>query len=580
MRSVKFLIGLCAVLPPLAVQAQVDAGTLLNQQQHQQQRLPQQLPDAQRQAQQPALTAPAGQKITLKAVRFTGAVQLASDAELQAVVASSIGKELDFAGLEQLAARVTDLLKAKGWFLARAYLPRQDITDGLIEIAILAGRLDGSQGQTESYRLAINDKNPLRIDPSRLTAIAARQLPPGATVRMDQLERALLLINDLPGITARARLEPGTQADSTRVVLDALEGPLFGASAWVDNYGSADTGVNQVNLAAQLNDPTRRGDQASLSVTHTEGLDLARLGYTVPLGSDGLKLSGNLSSMSYEVIRGTGLIAGLKGSSTTSGVNLSYPYLRSRAANLNTNLGYTNKALKDESNAGTLRDKRLDNWSLGLSGDSVDALAGGGYNAAGLTWTQGRVDLSRNPGDASADASSYATQGSFDKWGYNLTRLQKLPGAFTLFANLSGQATGKNLDSSEKFILGGPNGVRAYPGSEAMGDAGWLANLELRYDVPAATPLGQLQLSGFYDSGHITLHHDTKGVTIPTATGDNSYGLAGWGLAVNLSKPGSYSVRLGWAKKLGDNPGRSLTGLDADSSADSSRLWLQATFSF
>jgi hemolysin activation/secretion protein len=580
MRPVQLLIGLCAVISPLAVQAQVDAGTLLNQQQRQQQRLPERLPDAQRPAQQPALTAPAGQKITLKAVRFTGAVQLTSEAELQAVVAPSIGKELDFAGLEQLAARVTDLLKAKGWFLARAYLPRQDITGGQIEIAILAGRLDGSTNQTESYRLVANDKSPLRIDPSRLTAIAARQLPPGATVRMDQLERAMLLMNDLPGITARAHLEPGTEADSTRVVLNALEGPLFAANAWVDNYGSADTGVNQLNLAAQLNDPTHRGDQASLSLTHTEGLDLARLGYVLPLGADGLKLSGNLSSMSYEVIRGTGLIAGLKGNSTTSGLNLTYPYLRSRAANLNTSLGYTHKALKDESAAGTLRDKRLDNWSLGLSADSVDRLGGGGYNAAGLTWTQGQVDLSRNAGDASADAASYATQGSFNKWGYNLTRLQKLPGAITLFATLSGQATDKNLDSSEQFILGGPNGVRAYPGSEAMGDAGWLANLELRYDLPGATPLGQLQLTGFYDSGHITLHHDAKGVTIPTATGDNSYGLAGWGLAVNLTKPGRYSVRAGWARKIGDNPGRSLTGLDADSSADTSRLWLQATFSF
>ena len=98
--------------------------------------------------------------------------------------------------------------------------------------------------------------------------------------------------------------------------------------------------------------------------------------------------------------------------------------------------------------------------------------------------------------------------------------------------------------------------------------------------MPSATPLGQLQLIGFFDTGRITLHENTNGIAIPTATGRNSYSLSGWGLGANLGKTGSHALRLSWARKIGSNPGRSASGLDADSRADQSRLWLQAMLWF
>ena len=158
--------------------------------------------------------------------------------------------------------------------------------------------------------------------------------------------------------------------------------------------------------------------------------------------------------------------------------------------------------------------------------------------------------------------------------------LQKLPGALSLWASLSGQMAQKNLDSSEKFILGGPNGVRAYSGSEGSGDDGWLGTLEVRYDMPGGTALGQAQLFGFYDTGAITLHKDAGNVPITTASAQNRYGLAAWGLGISLSKTSSHALRIVWARKVGDNPGRSTAGLDADGRADAARLWLQATLWF
>lgn len=578
-RSPIFCLTALAVTSAFA-QPVPDAGALQNQQQRQEKRIPDRLPEVEREVARPALKAEQGQKVLIKRIRFTGATQLASEAELQAVVADAIGKELDFSGIQQLAAKVTGFLKGKGHFLARAYLPHQDLTDGVLEMVLLEGRLDGRNGKTKPFVLVPDTKAPLRINPERIEAIAANSMVAGATAREEDIERPMLLINDLPGIAARASLEPGEEADSTRVIVTAQEGPLFGGSVWVDNYGNRDTGDLQTNFSLELSDPLRIGDRLGVTGTHTEGLNLARLAYGLPIGSQGLKLNASITGMEYEIIRGTGKTAGLEGTSITTNLGLSYPFIRSRNANLYGSFGYTGKALKDESLAGTLRDKRLDSWSIGLSGDRLDGFAGGGVNSGNITLSTGELDLSRNAADAASDRSTYGSQGSFNKLGYGLSRLQRLPGAFTLFANFAGQYTGDNLDSSEKFILGGPYGVRAYPGSEAMGDSGWLANLELRYDLPSGTPWGNLQFATFVDTGYITLHSDAKGLPIATATGRNSYALSGWGVGANLVKYGSHSVRFGWASKIGSNPGRSVSGLDADSRNDKSRVWLQASIWF
>jgi len=560
--------------------AQPDAGTLLNQEQRSQQRLPNRLPEAQSPSTPPALKDTGGARVVVKSVRFTGALELASEPVLQALVAPSIGKELDFAELEKLARSVTSFLRSKGWMLAQAYLPKQDVTEGYIEIAVRAGRLDGSNGQGEPFVLVPGGKKPLRMDTARLKAIAAARLPAGAVVNEAELERAMLLMNDLPGISARARLEPGSEADSSRVTVDVEEGPLLTSSLGLDGYGNRDTGMVQLGFSAQLNDLSGMGDQASANATHSEGLDLVRLGYTLPAGRQGLKLGASWSGMQYQIRNGTGLAAGLKGESDTTGLTLSYPLLRSRSNNVYATLGFTHKALKDESLVGVLRDKRVNVWNAALSGDALDTRGGGGLTAWNAGLTTGQLNLDGVPADAAADAAGYDAQGHFDKLNYGFSRLQKLPGAFTAFASVSGQAAGKNLDSSEKFLLGGPNGVRAYPGSEGSGDTGWLANFEVRYDLPGSTSLGQMQVFGFYDTGHISLHNDPKNIAIATASGQNSYGLAGWGLGGTLSKSGSHLVRLVWARKIGNNPASTTSGLDADGQADTSRIWLQATLWF
>ncbi len=564
-------------LPALA-QAPADAGSLLRQQEQLEQKLPQRFPDAEApEIVRPALKEVAGVKLTVKAFRFSGALDLVSEAELQALLRDAIGQELDFTGLQQLADKVTEYLRRKGYLLARAYLPRQDVTAGIIEIALLKGRLEGAAGEPDGWQITLSKD--ARIDPARLAAIAETAAPSGSAVRQADLERALLLMNDLPGISVRSRLEPGSQSGTTRIAVNADEGPLVTGNVWADNYGNRSSGTEQINALLNLNDPGGRGDHASLSATASEGILLARLGYSMPLGSRGLRASVGYTDMRYETIEGAGVAAGLEGRSRIVQGGLAYPFIRSRSLNLHGSLGASHKALTDDSSAGTLRDKRIDSYTLGLNGDSLDTLGGGGLNAWNLGLTSGDLDLSRVPGDAASDAASLRTQGNYTKANLDLSRLQRLTGNWTLLGRLSGQWAGQNLDSSEQFILGGPAGVRAYPVGEAQGDAGWLASVELRHDLPN-TPWGALQLSAFVDTGGIQLHETPGSVTIATATGKNRYQISGAGLGLSLGKTGSHSVRVAWAHALGNNPGRTTTGSNADGRHDNNQLWLQGVLWF
>lgn len=582
MPKTRYLVSVAVVQSALAASsayAQTDAGSILQQQNRQETRPAERLPELPKQKAPSAEVPLSGPRVVIRSLKLDGDDVLVSNAEMNLLVKQWVGKEVDFAGLDRISKQVTELLRRQRWFLAQAFLPQQDITEGNIRIAVLPGHLDGANGSGSPFSVSMDTQKATRIDKSKVEAIASQNLRAGSLANEADLERTLLVAGDLPGVIARAQLEPGANPGATRIVLNVEQGPLVSGSVMVDNHGSRFTGVAQINAGLLLNDPKGFGDQYTLNVIHAEGLNLARLGYTVPLGANGLKLGAIWSPMNYKIVQGIGQTAGLKGNSNNATVMLSYPIQRSRVENIYTSLSLNHKAMQDDSSSGLLKDKRANTLNANLSADKLDNFAGGGLSNFSLGVTVGQIDLSRLAADRDADAAGYNSQGHFQKLNFSLNRLQRLGSHFTLVATLYGQAAGKNLDSSEKFSLGGPGGVRAYVRGEATGDSGWVSNLELRYDWQSLnSSAGQVQLVAFHDAGRISVHKDTKGLPISTATGRNNYGLEGWGFGVNLSKSGSHSIRVMWAQKIGSNPGRTIEGMNSDGRAGASRLLFQGNW--
>ncbi|MEI8033705.1 MAG: ShlB/FhaC/HecB family hemolysin secretion/activation protein [Chlorobiaceae bacterium] len=511
------------------------------------------------------IKADGGVHVTVKGFAFSGYEGVATEAQLQALVVLDKGRDLSFQELEAVADKVTAFLKENGWFLSRAYLPKQEVTSGIIEIAITPGRSDGNINITKSSRS--------RIRPSVLRGIGLHGIRSGQPINETQLERAVLLMNDLPGVQAKASLSPGKSPGTSGLDLAVTEDPRFSGMLWGDTQGGRYTGTWRTNAMLSLNDPFGYGDQATMLITDAHGMLQGRLGYNFPVTYTGLK--GNLAytGMHYE-LSGTSAVQQFGGRSSAIDAGLSYPVVRSRSTNLNTALSYSYKSLVDTHAAVETRNRAVQVLNISGSGDRFDQFLGGGYMSANVGITAGNLH------ESIANISLTGTEGAYSHYNLGFSRLQRVAERVNCNLSWSAQMASGNLDSSEKFSLGGPGAIHAYPGGEGAGDEGYLLNAEIRYSLPFPLSLGNMQLSGFYDAGHTKLNKNRYASDVTNATGSNEYWLFGTGLGLVYNYPGRLTLRGIWGHVIGDNPGRSVAGNDSDGTKDKNRYWLQTMLFF
>ncbi len=511
----------------------------------------------------PALTAPASFRVQVKVFRITRTTVF-TEAKLTPLLETYLGRQLSLADLEEAAAVVTRFYRERGYFVARAYVPAQEIRDGVVEITVLEGRL----GSVQIF-VPPGSRDLTSVGMVRRT-MSARQ-PAGSVIQSAGLERALLLISDTPGVSAQATLVPGTELGTSDLSIDVADTPIVSGSADADNFGNRFTGAGRIGASGQLNSPSGIGDLASARVQLSTGSENGRLGYQVPLNYDGLRLGATYSVVNYKLCCDFKDLSasGVASDFTTTA---QYPFLRSRGSNVYGTVSGSAKHFVNRTFAGVTSDKTTRSLVLSLSADGRDDLGGGGLNGFSLSLTGGNLDLSGAPSDLAVDKITAEANGGYSKVNYSLSRLQRLGATTSLYVSVSGQSASKNLDSSEQFGLGGPVGVRAYPTGEAIGDQGTLATLEVRWQIAE-----NWQASIFEDQGRIRLHKAPwSGWEGANTTISNSYSIAGAGLALTYSVIGRFTLRVFAAKKNGINPGRNANGNNADNKDSVSQAWIQA----
>ena len=518
----------------------------------------------------PALAAPGGVKAKVRSFKISGTTAF-PESTLAALLTPYIGKDLDLAGLDEAAGAISQYYRQQGYFVARAYLPAQEVASGNLEIAVIEGRLGA---------IKFNRGATTRLADARAESLMTGAAPIGAPVREQNIERGLMLLNDLPGIEVKSTLIPGATPGTSDLVVETTEGGLVSGSIDGDNFGNKYTGAARVGATVNLNNPLGIGDQVVVRVLTTGvGLKYGRVAYSAPVGDMGTKLGAALSRLDYRLGKDFAPLNAIGKSSVVS-LFAVQPLVRSRNDNLYVTATYDRKRLTDEQLGANVTNKKIGVFGLGLSGDMRDGLGGGGLTAGSLSLARGSIDLAGNANFAANDALTARTAGSYSKVNFNASRLQRIDDAWSVYANFTGQSANKNLDSSEKFVLGGM-GVRAYPQGEASGDSGSLFNLEARYNIPGFE-FGNLQVVGFYDYGSIKLHRTTWAGWQPVGLPNfpNSYSLSGAGFGLNIYKENNYSLRSSVAWKVGSNPGRDVLNRDSDSESKSVRFWLQLNKQF
>jgi len=558
---------LCLLAEPALAQSIPNAGSLLR--------------DAERNLEAPRATEPLAPKIVappapvddnavrvrVQRIAIEGATLIAQD-ELQALVQELVGHSLTLGELEQAAQRVAQYYRERGWYV-RVFLPPQDVTDGHLRIQVLEGRYGASE---------LGPQTGDRANAEHVRQLVTNRLQPGQALSAAALERGLLLANDLPGIETQGLLQAGRSQGHSDLQVVVHDTAFVTGDVGLSNSGSRSSGRAQAVGGLALNNLSGNGDQMTLRMLASEGLRNATLGYSLPLGHDGVRLAARGSLLHYEL---GGRIRALEaeGQARTAALTLSYPLVRQGERNLNLSLAYEHKRYRDDKLSQPERRNRINAMTLGLGGDLRDGLGGGGLSWGGVQLTQGSAGIEDIAGSRAQDAAGPRSEGSYTLLALQLGRVQSLGAGWQVQGSLSGQLPNGNLASSERMSLGGAGQVRAYPNNEAEGDSGVLFKLGLQRELGRGW-----QAVAFYDAGRIRQHQRPWAGWNGAGGQANSYSLAGAGLGLNWRGTGSLR---GWyldtsvAKPIGGNPGANGQRRNGDGSRENSwRGWVDLRRSF
>jgi hemolysin activation/secretion protein len=488
-------------------------------------------------------------KILVNSLHVTGQT-LYSEGELVAITGFVPGGELTLSELRTMASKIADHYHADGYFVGQAYLPPQEIKDGSVTIAVLEGRY-GS--------VTLNNQTNLS---DRLASGLLDAPEEGTVIAIAPLENRLLLLSDVPGVKVKSTLTPGAAVGTSDLNVDLTPGQRVTGNVEADNAGNYYTGRYRIGATVNLNNPLGLGDVLSLRVlTSGSGMTYGRASYQLQLGKATAGVA--YAAMDYELgkefeyldAHGTAQIASIYGN---------YPLIRSRNTNLYALAEYNDKIFRDKMGDTLLSERDVRVGVGGLAGNHRDRFAGGGLTTYSLIASIGDVDIN-TPEALAVDEVTAQTNGSFQKLGYDVARLQRVTDRIGIYAGINGQFASQNLDISEKMALGGPYAVRAYPVGEGYSDEAYVATLEARLLLPTIwqSMPGQMHLIGFADTGTGTINKD------PWTDEDNHRTLSGAGIGLTWADYDNFSLSVCYAHKLGNEV--------ATAAPDASgQIWFQA----
>lgn len=505
----------------------------------------------------------------IKGFKFTGN-KLLTEEELQKVVSKWKEKKLTFNDLEEITKDIQNYYVSKN-YLAKAILPPQEIKNGVVKISITEGVL----GEILIKPLEKNS----RISSEVLKKYFSNngQKENVNYINTEEINRKILLLNQLPGVQATGAFEAGAKDGESNFNVSLFDTPFFTGQVSATNYGSAATGFNQVNGYSNFNNISGIGDIVNLNAIKTTGSEYFQGGYTRPIGYDGLKAGVTASHLKYKTLFHFSQDNQTQGTAQTAAANLSYPINLTNNSGTNIKLtieskDYKNLVTKDEV---IQSDYIVENIISSINGYFYDN--DGSSILYDLSYYFGELKI-KDKNQLISD-SAVDSNGRFKKYTYNFTYNQPLKDFknYNWLISVNGQLANKNLNSAEQLSFGGPFGVQSYPTGQGAGSEGIIIKTALPYSYNKYAKFGPFIEKGFVEQ-YVNVFNNFRGNT----GASNNYKLSTIGLEYNLAYDnltidGSLAYRLGNLNPLLDANGNRL---NVDHQNCRSQLWLRAAYSF
>lgn len=465
--------------------------------------------------------------IDIQSIELKGATRL-SARDVASLVAPWVGRCLGVNDLNALLGAITEHYVALGYVTTRAYLPQQDLNDGVIEVVVLEGRIEALESTTEV--------------PTSRELWMASPTAVGEVLNLRDLEQLTDQLNRLPSRRSTIELVPGESPGDSRVQLNSEGGRPLRLALGRNNNGSESTGEQQWQLGVEWDSPLGLADQFVAQLGHDVTQQPGRgsadqyLSWRVPYGYWNLSYAWTASDY-HTVGEADGFEFDLDGASERHRLQVERMLHRDDISTTSASLGLSRLSTRNyvEGARSDVSSHRLTELGIGLNhGRRI----GTALVNVDLGWQKGLTLLGA---DTRSDPLPGTPDPQFNKATLTLSYLQpfSVAGQRLSFSSLAhGQWSDDVLYSPQRLSLGGQSSVRGFKEQTLSGDSGgyWRNEIRWRRALDVARPLfHSLDTWLAHDLG--VIHHgdhnpDIHGRMSGVAIG---LGLAGDHLAASVS---------------------------------------------
>lgn len=494
--------------------------------------------------------------------------------------------------LQLVADEVTRYYREKGFFLARAVIPAQEVVDGVVIIRVLEGRLGGviSEGN-ESY------------SDSRLADSFEPYL--GQLITVGRIEDALLTLQDYPGLSAVGVFQPGRDVGTADVLINVSSEDHLGFLVRGDNHGTRFTGEHRLLAEASWYNPLGFSDSLRLTALQTYEPDNSLFGalkYELPLGDPRHRVGFEATRNTFDVANLSDADAGnqVGGVSEIASVYYQRNFIRSRDRKVGGKMGLSHKSAETQADNVVGSSDEIAVLGLEANYENINSqtatitsaylrLDAGLDGALGVPTIDELLEPGRQPQPGRTGTDEFGNRvvagSDFHKLSFGYSWLKSLTVNQTLLLRTNGQYSDDLLTSIEEFSIGGPTSVRAIPSSQFLTDSGAFVSAEWGVRAPgfADTPAfanrnwgDVLRFTLFYDYGY-GLYADSAALGVDE---EDYVEAGGAGIGVEFGLPGVFRFNVQWAELV--------NGVEADPTdvtnpraiLDEDQLWLDLTVEF
>lgn len=428
---------------------------------------------------------PQGPCFVIRRIELSGATLLSPSAKNR-LTAPWINQCLDMARLTRLTDAVSDWYISRGYITSRAFLTEQDLSGGVLHLAVLEGKLQH-----------------IRLEgvPDRTLNMTFPGLE-GKILNLRDIEQGMEQLNRVRQRPVEIEILPGDRQGYSVVNLTATpEFPLSGSVSF-DNSGQKSTGTGQLNGALYGNNLLGLADKWFISGGRSSDFSNSKdaqnfaAGVSVPYGYGLLDYSYSWSNY-LSTIDNNGYLWRSTGDTETHRLTGSWVLFRNGDIKTGVSAGITHRINRNYLDDVLLAtsSRKLSSVSLGINHTQKIA---SGVATLNPTFTQGVPWLGAEDDN---DKQGDVPKAEFRKWSLNGSFQRPVADKLWWLTSVYFQWSPDRLYGSERLTLGGETSVRGFKEQYISGDNGGYWRNELNWSLFTLPWVGDVGVLAAIDGG-------------------------------------------------------------------------------